>query len=200
MSPTGAFPIRMSFKKKLTVLFFDTQFIFILEWRVDLDRAWEYSPSEEEFEAGRLGNFSNFWAQTLKASSFVQSIIDNGYIIPFDNPPPAFYAENNRSSLRNADFVEEAIKKLASFGCIEELSERPFCCNPLTVAEGEKPRLVLDLRHVNQYVSQNKFRYEDLRTLAQLFDEGDYFCTFDLRNGYHHIRINPHHTKYLGFE
>ena len=102
--------------------------------------------------------------------------------------------------MRNTSFVEEAIAKLKDFGCIEELSVRPFCCNPLTVAEGEKLRLVLDLRHVNQYVSQNKFKYEDLRTFAQMSDEGDCFCTFDLRNGYHHIDIHPLHRKYLGFE
>ena len=35
---------------------------------------------------------------------------------------------------------------------------------------------------------------------TQMFDEGDYFCTFDLRNGYHHINIHPLHRTYLGFE
>ena len=127
-------------------------------------------------------------------------LVDYGYVIPFETPPPAFYAKNNQSSLRNRPFVDEAIRKLEAFGCIEESSTRPFCCNPLTVAEGEKLRLVLDLRHVNQYVSQNKFKYEDLRTFAQVFDEGDFFSTFDLRNGYHHIEIHPLHRKYLGFE
>ena len=102
---------------------------------------------------------------------------------PFRKPPAKVPRKNNQSSLRNASFVEEDIAKLMDFGCIEELSVRPFCCNPLTAAESEKLRLVLDLRHVNQYVSQNKFKYEDLRTFAQLFDEGDHFCTFGLRNG-----------------
>lgn len=82
---------------------------------------------------------------------------------------------------------------------IEKLSERPHCCNPLTVAEGSKLRLVLDLRHVNQYVKHHKFCYEDLRTVSELFEEGDYFTTFDLKSGYHHIDINKAHRKYLGF-
>ena len=123
--------------------------IFILGRKIESDRAWEYSQSSEEnFEAGRLKNFSAFWSKDLRASSFVQSIVDYGYVIPFETPPPAFYAKNNQSSLRNRPFVDEAIRKLEAFGCIEESSARPFCCNPLTVAEGEKLRLVLDLRPI----------------------------------------------------
>ena len=30
--------------------------------------------------------------------------------------------------------------------------------------------------------------------------EGDYFTTFDLSFGYHHIEIHPEHQKFLGFE
>ena len=108
--------------------------------------------------------------------------------------------KNNKSSLRNKKFVEEAIADLLKFGCIEETKERPFCCNPLTVAKGEKLRLVLDLRHVNQYVTPNKFKYENLKTFSQLFEQNDYFVTFDLKNGYHHIQIHEEHRKYLGFQ
>ena len=30
--------------------------------------------------------------------------------------------------------------------------------------------------------------------------EGNYFTTFDLSSGYHHIEIHPEHRKFLGFE
>ena len=76
----------------------------------------------------------------------------------------------------------------------------PKCCNPLTVADkNSKLRLVLDLRHVNQYVNVNKVRYEDLSTFAEIFEEWDYFITFDLTSGYHHVDIHPEHKKYLRF-
>ena len=32
-----------------------------------------------------------------------------------------------------------------------------------------------------------------------MFSEGDYFFTFDLKSGYHHIDIHPEHQKFLGF-
>ena len=75
----------------------------------------------------------------------------------------------------------------------------PFCCNPLTVATGKKLRLVLDLRHVNKFLQKIKFRYENLKTLVKIFDQGYFFGTFDLKSGYHHIAIHPADTKYLGF-
>ena len=85
--------------------------------------------------------------------------------------------------------------------CIEELTEKPYCCNPLTVAENNKKlRLVLDLRHVNKLVKINKFRHENLSTLAEMLEKGDFFTTFDLTSGYHHIEIHPEHKKFLGFE
>ena len=80
------------------------------------------------------------------------------------------------------------------------MNDIPLCCNPLTVEKNNsKLRLVLDLRHVNQYVHLDKFKYEDLTTFAELFQENDYFITFDLTSGYHHIEIHPEHEKYLGF-
>ena len=30
--------------------------------------------------------------------------------------------------------------------------------------------------------------------------EEDYFTTFDLPSGYHHIKVHPEHRKFLGFE
>ena len=75
---------------------------------------------------------------------------------------PSFYAPNNKSNLRNSRFLSQAISKLLKNNCIEGLGQKPYCCNPLTVAESKKLRLVLDLCHVNNFIKQNKFQYENL--------------------------------------
>ena len=70
----------------------------------------------------------------------------------------------------------------------------------MTVAnKNSKLRLVLDLRHVNQYVQLDKFKYEDLTTFAEIFEEKDFFVTFNLTSGYHHIDIHREQRKYLAF-
>ena len=141
-----------------------------------------------------------FLGKNKKASEFVQTIVEKGYVIPFLSAPPSFFAKNNKSSFDHIGFVEEAIKSLLDKGCISEVDEMPKCCNSLTVAQkNSKLRLVLDSRHVNQYVRLQKMKYEDLRTFAEIFDQGDYFITFDLTSGYHHVDIHPEHKKYLGF-
>ena len=63
--------------------------------------------------------------------------------------------------------MEEAIGKLLKQGCIEQVDQVPYCCNPLTVAGGKKLCLVLNLRHVNAYLCDRKFRYENLKTLEK---------------------------------
>ena len=112
----------------------------------------------------------------MKPSSFVLGVIEKGYILPFAMEPPGYYAKNNQSSLRNADFVEKAILELLQNHYITELSQRAYCSNPLTVTTKGKLQLVLDLRHVNQYLRLKSFRYEDLRTLTEVFERNDFFC------------------------
>ena len=70
---------------------------------------------------------------------------------------------------------------------LTEHSEPPFCVKPLTVAEGKTLRLVIDLRHVNCHLVRFKFKYEDLRSLSQVLQEGHWFFTWDLKSGYHHV-------------
>ena len=113
--------------------------------------------------------------------------------------PPTFYAENNKSARRHAKFVDNAIEKLLSSELAEETPTPAYCCNPLTVADKGKLRLVLDLRHVNAYLNLKKFKHEDLKIVAEIFEQGDYFVRFDLTSGYHHIDIHSEHQKYLGF-
>ena len=67
------------------------------------------------------------------------------------------------------------------------------------VVEGKKLCLVIDRRHVNCHRVCFKFKYEDLRSLSQVLQEGHWFFTWDLKSGYHHVDISVDHQKYLGF-
>ena len=135
----------------------------------------------------------------FKAFAFCINVLEHGYVLPLTSIPTPFIAKNNQSALKYPVFVDEAIKELLKYGYIEELSQPAYCCNPLTVADKGKLRLVLDLRHVNACINVKTFRYEDLKVVTELFEENDYFVSFDLTSGYFHIDIHPEHRKYLGF-
>ena len=163
------------------------------------NRHWEYTEGEVCKIKFALKQNIDFWEKCLKPSSFVLNVLRHGYLLPLTQTPPPFFAENNKSALKYPGFVGQAIEDLLANNFIQELAEPAYCCNPLTVADKGKLRLVLDLRHVNEYIILKRFKYEDLKIVAELFEENDYFVRFDLTSGYHHIDIHPEHHKFLGF-
>ena len=167
---------------------------------MDTGRDWEYGEGTicKGLKFSLKRNLA-FWENKLNPSSFVFNVISQGYILPLKSTPPTFQAKNNKSCHEHKKFADGAIRELIEGGLVTEVSERPHCCNPLTVSDKGKLRLVLDLRHVNEFVHAKKFKYEDLRTFAEIAEEGDFFIKFDLKSGYHHVDIHPMHQKFLGF-
>lgn len=127
--------------------------------------------------------------------------IQNGYVIPFLEPPMNMFLKNNKSSLKNADFVDHAISDLLDTGCIQEVPFKPFVVNPLSVAtqNSGKKRLILDLSILNKCVKKDKFKFEDWRLALQMFSKDCFMFKFDLKSGYHHFDICPQQHTYLGF-
>ena len=132
---------------------------------------------------GRLKQSISYWESTICAPKFVLGLIAEGYRLPFVRCPDKCYLRNNRSAVRHSQFVQEAISRLLLNDCIQEHYEPPYCVNPLSVAEGRKLRLVIDLRHVNPCLFKHSFRYEDLHCLSKVFEQNFWFFTWDLESG-----------------
>ena len=64
---------------------------------------------------------------------------------------------------------------------------------------GEKLRLILDLRYINKFLQVPKFKCEDNRLIKDLFNTGDFFFKFDICSRYHHVDIHLQYQKYLVF-
>ena len=84
---------------------------------------------------GRLSRALEFW-KDIHAPQFIVDVIDFVYILPLLQIPTPFTARNNSSALEQFAFVENAIYDLPK-------------------------RLILDLRHVNQFLYKKKLRCED---------------------------------------
>ena len=81
--------------------------------RLDKENSGIYETSSDISVTGNIKHFEHFWDQKLKkASNFSMEIIRNGYSLLFENIPPPFCAQNNKSSLKEKRFVEESIKIL----------------------------------------------------------------------------------------
>ena len=88
----------------------------------------------------------DFWKSVLHAPDYVISIIARGYALSFNYFPSVFHLQNNKSAFKHSSFVSNTIMELLKNNCIREGQFPPHCVNPLTVAQGKKLRLILDLR------------------------------------------------------
>lgn len=69
----------------------------------------------------------------------------------------------------------------------------------MSVPANKKPRLILDLRHVNFFIVKRKVKFEGTKEGLNFAKKGNFMIKFDLTSGYHHINIHEDHHKYLGF-
>ena len=61
---------------------------------------------------GRLARCQNFWFTKLNCPLFVKCVLRYGYTLPLKAFPATALFSNNRSALKNSDFVQDAIEKL----------------------------------------------------------------------------------------
>jgi len=152
----------------------------------------------EEVTVGSLSEHIQFWEE-IGASKFVLDIITHGYVLPFKLLPSPKKFKNHKSALCHEKFIEESVLSMLERGCVRE-AVNPVVCSPLGVVDnGKKLRLILDLRYVNEHLFEFKFKLEDLKTVLDVYEQGDFLITFDLKSGYHHIAMAELHRKYLGF-
>ncbi|KAL9970917.1 hypothetical protein ACROYT_G023375 [Oculina patagonica] len=149
---------------------------------------------------GRLKDHLSFW-HAIKANQWVISIIRDGYALPFVELPPRKQMENHKSAADEKEFVAEQVKELLLTGCVTKVNRADIhIVSPLGVVKNSvKKRLILDLKFVNKYLGIPKFKYEDIRTVRDIFALCNWFFKFDYKSGYHHVDILPNHQKFLGF-
>ena len=175
----------------------------------ELKDKYSYSPPTYEFQEppllttpkvlGRLRARIHRWEE-MGASDFILDTLRTGYKLPFiDTPEPKVF-RNNKSAMRNESFVGPAISELLSSGRVMKVDVPPKVVNPLSVSEnGDKKRLILDLRYVNQHLWKKHVKFEDFKIFRNYIREGSFMFHFDFRSGYHHIDIFEEHWTYLGF-
>ena len=155
---------------------------------------------DSECVKGRLKKRRLFWEQ-LGANKFILNILKEGYKMPFISTPPYKISRNNKSAFDNESFVTSTVKELLRAGSVIEVPFKPAVVNPLSVntRPSGKQRLILDLRHVNEYLVNEHVKFEDWRAFSQFVCPNGFLFKFDLKKGYHHIDIAPEFQLYLGF-
>ncbi|KAK3239638.1 hypothetical protein CYMTET_50450 [Cymbomonas tetramitiformis] len=61
-------------------------------------------------------------------------------------------------------------------------------------------RLVMDFRWLNEFCVKSKCKMETLKKLRRLASQGDWCFTFDLKDGYHAVGIDPDFQEFMQFD
>ena len=119
-----------------------------------------------------------FEPPTLSFNTIVE-----GYRIPFSDLPENFVFATRSSAFKFKNFVNEAISELTERGLVKEVLNPPMFINSLHVGQQSKGkcRLILGLSYLNRFIWKQSVRFEDIRTVFDLFQSGYFFFTFDLK-------------------
>ena len=81
-----------------------------------------------------------------------------------------------------------------------EVGEVSFV-SPLFLVKKRGPRkwrLVVDMRLLNTDLPTRKCRFEGIAVILQVVQRGWWFVTIDLKDGYHHVMMEPESRRFLG--
>ena len=155
-------------------------------------------------KAGGLRRHMLWWNKYC-SNSWVKAWVKDGFPLIWANPllrPPPSEKPNHPGARENSGFVRECVADLLTARAVKKVQRKPKVVNPLNVTpkKNGKLRLILDLRHVNDYLEVPKFKLDSLNLLPTLANNGDRMFAIDLAHGYHQVDMRADTHDYLGFE
>ena len=157
-------------------------------------------------QAGGLRRHAEFWNRHAR-SHFVRSWVSKGFPLQWKDeatPAPPCNIRNHKAAYtpEHKAFISDCVAKLVQANAAQQWRGKPRCVHPLTVVpkKNGKLRLILDLRHVNQYLHVPKFKFESLLELSHLLLPEANMFSIDLQDGYWQLEMTPDSYEYLGFE
>lgn len=130
-----------------------------------------------------------------------------GFRLPWLTPRGRPRRRHSAYPLGKADraFAAEELERWTKSGFIRRVVEaeqgKAPCLSPAFVcwARPTKPRLVVDLRQVNEHLLDIPFKYEALSEFMAALHPLDHLISWDIKDAYHHVYIHPDDRPYLTF-
>ncbi len=152
-----------------------------------------------------LCQFLNAWEVIPGISRWLLGVIKRRYTLQFRRRPPRFNGVVQSLTLpRNALFLRQEVCNLLGKGAIEKVPQSELECGfysrYIVVPKRDGGlRPILDLRPINRALCKRPFRMLTLKQILAQIRPGDWFASVDLKDAYFHIRIAPHHRRFLRF-
>lgn len=140
--------------------------------------------------------------EDIGASGPLLDWIRHGIRLPFRHgrPPPSFH---HGVSLWDAtpeqlDFLDSELARFVQEGHWEAGTSSQFVSRCFLVPKaGGGWRLVIDLRFLNKFFAKRSMKMETLKHLRHIARKGDYWISFDLKDGFYALAIAPEDRQYF---
>ena len=157
-----------------------------------------------DFLFDNVRKHSDNWVEA-GAPPTVQQWIETGVRVPWKGePPPKFHkgASLTDRTLSQNEFWQEEKERLVKCGAWERGGRPDYVTKAFLVPKPgtNKWRLVVDLRHLNQFVEKFTTKFETLKALRRLAKRGDWMMSFDLEDGYYAVALDKEDRKYFTVE
>ncbi|KAJ1184986.1 hypothetical protein NDU88_001782 [Pleurodeles waltl] len=142
--------------------------------------------------------------ESITSDSWVISVVRKGYALPFREIPPTFPPRPSFCSEDHLLLLEQEVLSLLLKGAVELVPEQERgqgCYSryfPIPKKDG-RLRPILDLRILNWFLKQEKFKMLTLAQVLMALNKEDWMVLVDLQDAYFHIPILKSHRKYLRF-
>jgi len=149
----------------------------------------------------RLSAHLDFWKR-LSTPEWLLDIIEHGFQIPFDTPPPKFLLQNckNALAIERVQWVRDTLNEYLTDGFIEEVDFIPHCVLPLQLKDSsDKTSLIFDMSPLNDYVSKSTFKLEGWEEMFDYAKLSNFAIKFDIRKYFYCIDIRKDFKTYFGF-
>ena len=154
---------------------------------------------------GRLSKFITKWTD-ISNTSFVNTIIQQGYNIQFHTTPPVTTSPTPilPFSAEQSLLIDQAIKDLLQKAAIKKVSyaqtqEVPGFYSSMFVIPKKNGgvRPVFNLRKLNQYLDAPHFKMDTIKEVARMIQPNEYLVSIDLSDAFLHVGLHPESKKFL---
>ena len=153
------------------------------------------------FKAGQIKHFTDSWEKLTSDPWILEAI--QGVNIEFTSPPYQSYIPKE-PTLGNteANAVDNELLKLLAKGVIKKSQHEDgeFISNIfLRLKPNGTYRLILNLKHLNEFVEYHHFKMDSIHTAVQLMKQNCFMASIDLQDAYYSVPVSENYQKYLKF-
>lgn len=152
-------------------------------------------------------SYSSSWSPSIQQSlsPWLINLIQHGYCVPLVSSlplvSPTLHHQLNhpQSEINVIDNEAQTLLQKQAIGAAS-LGSAGFHSQLFIIPKkyGDL-RPVLNLRHLNSYLPQQRFKIEIISTITRLLQPYDFLTSIDLQDAFHHILIHPSSRPVLRF-